>query len=639
MIPNISGILFIIVCIVVFFIFVYFLYPKTRTDDEIFENIIVGTNAGDVRGATISKTPDGQYINLYPDGERKKEANPIRLDGTPITSFNQPGEISYTADGFKIKGIDTADFTCLDPFVWDQASKKCVIKPLCSSEEGSVKGIDQTYFNTLGIYTLKDIPLRAGTRATEPVYHKRVFAICGKDTDHTLHVCPQNKLFDSDSKTCKIYDYCNDRLDGETHTYPLSESSPALAETEYYQCQANKSVLKSCGVGEVYSQTHKMCITQNPCFGKGDATLPNGDNSYISCKNDSGVVVHCTDGVFVDGDRIECKNSACDNVEIRRYTQYNDYDFGYSVLSCKPGTNVVSEDVCDGAFPIPLPYTYPVIENTNFKFEKPSTENNQYYGTLNLVDSNAQCIKNLEFDIRPDKTESWYFSVIEGYPPVVGRVRAGVFTVEAEESMQNDTIFCGTYRGDVVSSTGEKLKGFMLPPKTYYSQDELYTKAKPIVEVGPNDYISWYPRVGDKDRLIYAVQRHTGYPGTSLTDSITHVITVGADGSYTIVFEYPGTTTTLEYDSRDDLMADVRPGMSVMIEDTVDGDQLALVPLHGTEPIKLVKPNPDVGGEYARLDVFNPIDGRYYNVYRAFMKSNPNTTIGDSLVASDFMEL
>jgi hypothetical protein len=248
---------------------------------------------------------------------------PLDLQGNPV-AFELKGTfrpLPDNGDGFTIDGFEFTTFKCPTGYT----GPTCKPKPLCGpNDKNTYKPLTYTQFNQLGLYLDSELSFdennQAGdgggvSRATaeEEPTNKRIRVHClSTNGDYKLETCPANTLLD-ETLNCKIYDICQDRVNGFKHAYAISSNSPQLTSKQYYMCMNNVSVLKTCPGTSVFSKLQNTCIAEGICFGKGDATFKVDPNRYIQCRKDIGRTVDCDLGVVELANGVySCGNLKCE---------------------------------------------------------------------------------------------------------------------------------------------------------------------------------------------------------------------------------------------------------------------------------------------------------------------------------------
>lgn len=256
------------------------------------------------------------------------------------------GDIIKTTDGFRIVGVNNMTFKCPPGYegLW------CVAKPLCSEgDEGVLKPITAQQFDwLLNEERLLDdtSPLKMNNDGR---HHPRIRVQCLDKNKYNLEMCAENQLLNIDTMRCEPYDVCHARADGYAHHYAISASDPPLERDEYYVCTHNRSKLRKCTLPDfVFSEEERVCVTETPCVGKGDATVKLDELRYAQCHHDESTVVDCS-GTWLHYDpdtaRYSCGVGDCRE---RVYT----YDDGhvayvYGRRSCHKGLS--SSQMCDSS--------------------------------------------------------------------------------------------------------------------------------------------------------------------------------------------------------------------------------------------------------------------------------------------------
>lgn len=379
----------------------------------------------------VEATKKFQNVVLANDGKIQVVSNdyPIRKNGT-LYILKSHGQVFEHENGFRIEGLDTIHFKCPDGY----SGYTCQLDNICTDDDiaGTLKPLTQTQFNALQLY--RNDPQTALvvdtiTRTVEDLHHPRLRIKCLDNMGNfQLQACPDNSLLDEHLQ-CRIYDICQDSLNGYKHTYHI-DSGETLLPNEYYICRNNRSEKMQCTNGTVFSDILKSCISQSVCVGKGaSATLPLTETSYIQCRNDVGIRIECPDGVVnnVETGTLSCKHILC-RPKTLKYSD-NLLKYNYGEVTCTP-EGVAHTTLCD-TDKNPKIYTLDWAERstytldnwpmeilrdgkcipashddlTLFDDEKPSVVSLRY--TNAMPDEHPYNLKTRQFECPPETAKRW----------------------------------------------------------------------------------------------------------------------------------------------------------------------------------------------------------------------------------------
>lgn len=264
------------------------------------------------------------YKNVYVNNDEqnyafdvKYENYPISFDGKPLIIDNTHGMVTSHSSGFSVSGINSdMPFDCPSGY----SGPECQQSPLCDAKEaGTYKLLSRDQFKTLNLYNYTGSGLHV--HEDEHLYHQRLRVKCLNETGRfDIEACVDNKLVDHETVQCKIYDLCNDRLDGYKHNYPITENEFPLNDNQYYVCETNKSVLRACADDSVFSNVNMGCIAQNKCYGLGEKRIVLDNDTYLQCLGDVGQIKRCKYGVGLHYETPYCLVPKC----IPRTYSYDD---------------------------------------------------------------------------------------------------------------------------------------------------------------------------------------------------------------------------------------------------------------------------------------------------------------------------
>lgn len=324
-------------------------------------NIIKKTNDLPTLFKTIKKTipsmqgfslgrqdrPD-KYTNVNIDADENIKVThddfPISLDAK-FTILKEHGTVKYSENGFTISGIDLVKFTCPPGY----EGGECTPMPLCTPEDaGKTKPLSHTHFNVLKLYR-NEFSHNQILRFTDQAFHPRLRINCqNKDGDYVIESCPQNTLLDNDLK-CQPYDICNDRLNGYKHTYTVNANDPALDKSEYYLCQNNSSVKRTCENGTIFNEATHGC--QSVCFDRGNETIAIDDKKYVQCTNDYATEIHCTTRVVKSNGVHSCFVPTCKPQRVTFTNSRLLYDYGeITCVDDRPVKRLCNTEYADKVF-------------------------------------------------------------------------------------------------------------------------------------------------------------------------------------------------------------------------------------------------------------------------------------------------
>lgn len=390
-------VLLILAVILIFILLVVYVLntvKTTRNLSEIINSLV--TFKPDVVAFSLGKGRDNKFQNVVVDNNGqaiiRQDEYPVTLDGEYLIIKEHGNIIPLpSGDGYKITGIDLADFKCPEGF----EGVTCAMIPLCSQgDKGTYKALTYSQFNELGLYTntFKQTPIEA--YALEPT-HPRIRVRCINDTgDYELQTCPNNTLLDKNLK-CQPYDICDDRINGYKHNFKIKSDSSPLADNEYYICNNNQSVKTECANDTVFSMSVGGCITESICFNKGNSTLPYDETTYIQCASDQGSKVTCPEGVEEIGGTLSCIVNTC---VPETYTFSNvqlEYTYGNTICN----KNVADTVLCDNS-PNSKVYKYKWMESFQYEINNWPKE---------IMNSQRKCVAPTD-DIIIDPTIQLKFS-------------------------------------------------------------------------------------------------------------------------------------------------------------------------------------------------------------------------------------
>lgn len=281
------------------------------------------------------------FENVYPQSKgdfvTKFEKYPVSTTGQLIVQENY-GKLINLTNGYKITGI-SPEFSCLDGY----EGPDCQPKPLCNEgDENKLKPLTNRQFNQLGLYGVASENFKPIENLFSNLdkLHPRIRVKCGKN-DFILETCPKNKLLD-ESLNCKVYDICQDSLNGTRHNLKINDYT--LKNDEYYICLNNKSQLTQCTNNTVYDNTTYSCITKSRCFGQENKQIRVDNTHYIQCNNNREREVYCENGIIENNETLSCKS----NIEEKTYTFEDDVlKFNYGKIWINPDNNEKNTIFCD----------------------------------------------------------------------------------------------------------------------------------------------------------------------------------------------------------------------------------------------------------------------------------------------------
>lgn len=351
------------ICVVIVLILITYMNRVKRTNDftEIFKRLSLKypTVSSFTLGYDVDKKA---YKNVYLDGGTSKktkqsigtviryETYPVNLESMYILLNTNHGNIkpnttngSSGGGGFTIDGMTTAKFDCPNDEVYEGVN--CVLKPLCTSpvDDDTYKLLKISQFDQLNLYNnmfsyTKPDPTYYKTDDTnDSQYHQKLKIYCKPNNEYSIESCADNELLDFNTKLCKPYDICQDKLNGFRHNYKIDAHDEPLLENSYYICQNNKSVEIACGANLVYSDSNKGCISKSECLNKGNATLYMDNTRYIQCNNDIGVIVDCEYRQRVRQRHNNRRRMKSHDyiINVKSDSDYIDIDDETGVISCK----------------------------------------------------------------------------------------------------------------------------------------------------------------------------------------------------------------------------------------------------------------------------------------------------------------
>lgn len=446
------------------------------------------------------------YDNVYRDKLNelyvKRERYPITPEGKRIVDAPH-GDVSERPDGngFVISGMEFVEFKCPPGY----EHRNCMIEPLCDSESaGRYRTIDYTQFNALHLYRndFKDSRPRSidPESLPEEAVHPRIRAFCHTDGHYELETCPDNQLLDPKSVECRVYDICEDHMNGYKHNYQINDHDPPLSANEYYLCQSNVSVKMKCAEGTVFSDDFHGCVNVSRCADTtDDRRLALDDKHYIQCRGGVGRIVNCPDGVTGDeahGD-LACRNKICKPTVYTFDDGVLQFDTGADI--CMENDDVPRRVTCDTA---PTPRTFRANWLEDFVAYTYDKWPKRIYSR-----SSQSCVPPTETIVKPDAklNVKWSGLMSQAHPFYVNVQHGRVYECGEEYK----------YRWDYLHDT---LVPDDLPPPSANSTRMFVDTAAPCqTEATSNDSMPWqgckltaeYPRGGGDGRTnlagVYAV--------------------------------------------------------------------------------------------------------------------------------------
>lgn len=314
---DIILILLIVLCFTILLLLYIVQKPNSTTDLLIIYKKLLKNNPETIAWTFGWIKNRNLYKNVYVNNNEnikksifnvKYENYPTSFDGKPLIINNTHGIVKSHNSGFSISGINSdMPFTCPSGY----HGPECQQSPLCdATEAGTYKLLSRDQFKSLNLYNYTGYGLHA--TGNEYSYHRRLRVECLNNTgEFNIEACDDNKLVDPETVQCKIYDLCNDRLDGHKHNFPIAENATLLDDNQYYVCETNKSVLRKCADDTVFSNVKMGCIAQNKCYGLGEKRLVLDNNSYLQCSGDAGHIKHCKYGVGLHYETPYCMVPKC----------------------------------------------------------------------------------------------------------------------------------------------------------------------------------------------------------------------------------------------------------------------------------------------------------------------------------------
>lgn len=395
---------------------------KTTNPDELLQTIAL-EKPGTVAYSLGFNDSFLKYRNVSTDQtthllQIRNEDHPVDLDGSYIIQRLignvKPNVLTDgTTNGFTIGGFPNTKFTCPDGYY----GQNCVLNNLCDEgDAGKFKRLTREQFQNIASLSagstaeLKPIiePKKLYADNNDDV-HPRIRIYCVNDRDYELQVCPSNKILDDATITCKLYDICQDRMNGTKHKYSIGGNGMiTLKPNEYYLCNNNESVLTECPTNMIFSESNNACMTESICSGKGRVTLPVDDNNYILCEHDFGEKITCEFGVVrsPDIDELMCKTKDCQPYLLETDNGTLKYLFGR--VTCNDRQEEVVE-MCDTNLNT---LTY------NYKWKVPFTyEINDYPSEVYDQNTNV-CVTPQLKDIlkNPIVSLAWGYAMWQSHP-------------------------------------------------------------------------------------------------------------------------------------------------------------------------------------------------------------------------------
>lgn len=344
-------ILLIVLCFTILLILHMAQKTKQTTDLKVIYKKLLKNNPRTIAWTFGWIEKRNSYKNVYVNNDKnvenyyafdvKYENHPIAFDGKPLLIDNTHGVVTSHSSGFSISGVNSdMPFNCPSGY----SGPECQQSSLCDAKEaGTYKLLSRDQFKTLNLYNYTGSSLYV--HEDEYPYHQRLRVKCLNETGKfDIEACADNKLVDRDTVQCKIYDLCNDRLDGHKHNYPIAENESPLNVKQYYVCETNKSVLRECTHDTVFSNVNMGCIAQNKCYGLGEKRLVLDDESYLQCSGDIGQIKRCKYGVGLHYETPYCMVPKC----IPRTYSYDDglLRFITGMVWCDENDNA-HQELCD----------------------------------------------------------------------------------------------------------------------------------------------------------------------------------------------------------------------------------------------------------------------------------------------------
>lgn len=336
---KLFGYIVIVVCLIIIVsVYIVTIYKNRKlSSSEIYQKLFVDNPRA--ISFSIGKQSDGTYLNVYlnEDGttEERYETYPIDEAGNPIF-LKSHGDLTETDEGYTISGIDFT-FTCPEGY----SGVTCEPTPPCNNENGIIKPITYTLFNSLGLNKNQfdySNPLKRSV-FDEPI-NNRLYITCKTGTDYEINSCEPNEVLDVDEikkgkAVCISYDICQEQMNGYIHNY--DPKGAELENNQYFVCQNGVSEEKTCDDGYVFSRPNYSCLANNRCFNNEGAKFKQDENSYIICVNDIEKVITCSEKV--DDTGVNCISSICK--PSTTYMNCDLFDYTQGVVNCVDNKEVV----------------------------------------------------------------------------------------------------------------------------------------------------------------------------------------------------------------------------------------------------------------------------------------------------------
>lgn len=150
--------------------------------------------------------------------------------------------------------------------------------------------------------------------------HEKLYVYCNKDEQMELYSCPYNTIYNGKENNlpgtdiCEFYDICQHEKQYTKHTYQINNYP--LKENEYYMCENKKSTLITCKPNEYFDKDLFICVDKKPTdddkpISTTTVYIPVNDNMFIIKRGDKQEQVFCPIGWFSENNVLQCKNEDC----------------------------------------------------------------------------------------------------------------------------------------------------------------------------------------------------------------------------------------------------------------------------------------------------------------------------------------
>lgn len=196
------------------------------------------------------------------------------------------------------------------------------------------------------------VPFNDDTTNNESVIHPTTYLRCLEGGSHVVAECPENFVFDANTGSCQMLDFCRDK----PNYFILPYVPETLNADEWEECYNHKVRKRQCEPGFIFDRNLQRCVETHPCSREGTGhtylTADTGPNQFYECTSfSSSRLMTCIARVYNNG-RYSCTgNEECiafDNGTGTQIFRYEDdvLSFDRGIIQCD-NYNVVNNVTCD----------------------------------------------------------------------------------------------------------------------------------------------------------------------------------------------------------------------------------------------------------------------------------------------------